>query len=381
MTTSHVQSDSGSTNSEGHQTKDPQAQTQHESSSSDPTQEKIATEQGGESESNDSNEDFKGAIPKELLPINLAGAGLYAKVYYCIPRDSIQPYPNIAKHSAEIPKSVKDQVCVVKVIGTSKSAQRAQNEVSILERLQQSNDYPQNRISHFIKCDIQTTRLSSITIGAVSGPTLSGFERAYMEPRADWVPREFIWHIFLQLGASIRFIHDMKVTHNDIHSGNIMLDPGRQDFPGLPNVVLIDFGRASDFDTATKNPDGKSKAFTSRGDMARHIGQDHFHFSCVMRSLCASIWKAETREWRGFVDHLNEYESRFTRNKLTENDISTFLEDLFTQYEGPADAEREQMNQQDKTNIMEHLWDDRVRSRGPSDEEIRNAIMAELEEA
>ncbi|KAF2491096.1 kinase-like protein [Lophium mytilinum] len=332
-----------------------------------------------ENEYSDENPEWEGAIPKDLLPIRAAGSGAFGKVVYCIPRGSLKDYADITKQPSHLPMSLKGQVCVVKVHGTRTNAHMAWREASILRFLQESDGYPRYNISSLIGCDMQTDGLSSMTIEATHGPTLSEFVGTSLTRSGrNWLSREFVWHVFLQLGKAMRFIHSMKVSHNDAFLDNVMLDPQRQTFPGLPNVVLIDFGFAHHIDTERNNPYNTTEISTTPESMDVQMGRDNVDFLDVVSTLCDFVCNDESEEWLSFVNLLQEYELRLEDDEVSDDEKSGLLDYFFSRYEGVAIAERVQMHEMDKKKMMDHLY---ATSRGLSDKEIRNAIVAELEKA
>ncbi|KAF2809758.1 uncharacterized protein BDZ99DRAFT_36010 [Mytilinidion resinicola] len=224
--------------------------------------------------------------------------------------------------------------------------ERAWTEAVILRYLQQSDGFPGRSISKLLGANVPPAGLSSITMEAAIGPTLDSFWDSYLgRPSGYWMPKEFVWHVFLQLGEAIRFIHSMK------------------DFPGLPNVVLIDFGQANHYETEAQNP-FRTRPQTAADEIAMLIEDDNGAFFQIVHTLSMSIVdKEESWDWRGFTDLLKGS-----------------LEEMFSWYEAPAIAERAKMSQKAKENIIRHLSDvSVVRSVGLSDDEIRNAIVAESE--
>ncbi|KAF2491112.1 kinase-like protein [Lophium mytilinum] len=326
---------------------------------------------------------WENAIPKELLSIKPAGSGSFGKVFYCIPRDALEDYPNIAKQpTKKLPGSLKAQICAVKVHSATTMVEQAWAEAEILKYIQQADEFPGRHLSRLLAANIPATGLSTITMEAVMGPTLDHFWNSYMGRfDSQWMPKEFVWHVFLQLGAAIRFIHSMNVSHNDLHDGNVMLNMARQDFPGLPNVVLIDFGQANHFETEARNP-FRTKPAVPAEKIELLIEDDNAAFFQILYALSMGIVDREDSwDWHTFTALLED--SAYGFGSRGQSDAQKcVLDKMTTRYEAPAIAERAKISQKAKENIARHLSVVTVvRSLGLSDDEIRSAVVAELDKA
>ncbi|KAF2802001.1 uncharacterized protein BDZ99DRAFT_577218 [Mytilinidion resinicola] len=106
--------------------------------------------------------------------------------------------------------------------------------MAALKTIRQSQSPMIVHVAELIKADIKNGPRGFCWIAsrAILGPTL---EHVFLPP-------QMAWHVLLQLGDAITFIHSLRMAHDDITPDNVMLDHSRESFPGMPNAVLVDFG-------------------------------------------------------------------------------------------------------------------------------------------
>ncbi|KAF2710059.1 hypothetical protein K504DRAFT_524867 [Pleomassaria siparia CBS 279.74] len=169
---------------------------------------------------------------KKYIPIALAGTGVHATVYLCLPS------------AFQTSTSLPHQLVAVK-IPEPDYADRAKREVPALMRVGSAA----GKLTHHFPDFLEVIRIDEsdsnsdpryLTITAIHGASLSQFSAACDPSRH---PEELVLHVYLQLASLIQVLQTMwpAIAHGDLHPGNLMLDQSRQDVPGFPNVVLIDF--------------------------------------------------------------------------------------------------------------------------------------------
>lgn len=106
-----------------------------------------------------------------------------------------------------------------------------------------------------------------------------------MNLTSEPIPRAFVFHFFLQMLDALTFLHSTcGIVHKDLHFQNVMLDILKQDIPGLPNLILIDFGNSE----ATKTA---STFRWERGNFCMMVGELVVHGTdCAVCKRSVVMW-------------------------------------------------------------------------------------------
>ncbi|KAF2502915.1 hypothetical protein BU16DRAFT_23236 [Lophium mytilinum] len=182
--------------------------------------------------------------PEKFIKIQPAGSGICSIAHYAISQQAIADLPP-DQPKAQLLFAIKQQLCVVK-IGHNSHRNYIANEVKHLRLIKaatEARDTPFFAELLDADPDLEYPWLATT---AVVGHTLEDF-RVNLSPRVHDA-QCFFFHLFIQLSAALCFLHEMQpfpLLHGDLHDENVMCDfRRRQDYEGLPNVVLIDFGSA-----------------------------------------------------------------------------------------------------------------------------------------
>ncbi|KAF2789183.1 hypothetical protein K505DRAFT_341477 [Melanomma pulvis-pyrius CBS 109.77] len=171
----------------------------------------------------------------KYVPIAHAGSGKHADVWLCIPNPS-----------ASTPNANLDGQLVAVKVPAATSRDRLRSEISVLQRIAASagpltTHFPTLLDAAYTDTEDPLSDVRWLALAAIPGCTAA---QVCSIIRPDPLPEELVLHMYIQITSALRFIHSMTpaLAHGDIHEGNIMLDPSKQDIPGYPNAVLIDFG-------------------------------------------------------------------------------------------------------------------------------------------
>ena len=201
-------------------------------------------------------ENFIAIAGRKYTPITMLGHGKAGEVWQATsnttPANSQTPLAksNVDEKSHAI---MPTQFHAVKIANAGKSGVLA-NELAVLKRLSAASENVRNRFVHLIDHEVVTFTLADpnvntyqpqcnwLAMGAIPGCTLFNLVGAAQGP----LPEELVMHIAIQLSEALFWLHcqNPPIMHGDLYDKNIMLDSSKKDFPGLPNVVLIDFGNA-----------------------------------------------------------------------------------------------------------------------------------------
>jgi serine/threonine protein kinase len=169
---------------------------------------------------------------RRYIPIRKAGSGKYGNVWYALKarrRNNKQP--------------LLSQLVALKV-PVRHTEELITQEVRKLKQLQSTEGCPTSRFPRcFDSSWDETGKLCRwYTMSSISGFTLYNLRMSTTEP----IPEGLVSHITIQLAEAFRWLHSQNppIIHGDFHAANAMIDPSRQDVPGFPNAMVIDFGTA-----------------------------------------------------------------------------------------------------------------------------------------
>lgn len=78
--------------------------------------------------------------------------------------------------------------------------------------------------------------------------------------------RGFIVHFFVQAMEALDYLHAQNFVHRDMYYTQLLIDTTQQDVPGLPNIVLADFGEARNFNHTHTPVDAEQKEILQEVD-------------------------------------------------------------------------------------------------------------------
>jgi len=138
------------------------------------------------------------------------------------------------------------------IVKTKKNPAALRHESEILDDLRHLNDGKSSEgLIGSLILRAQFTRepdTSWLALQPIFSCTLQQFGMRCVDT-SESVPSWFFWHIFLCLVDGLEFVHAKGITHGDISTANIMLNPyppqSKHRFRDYPNVVLIDFEKAN----------------------------------------------------------------------------------------------------------------------------------------
>ncbi|KAF2250796.1 hypothetical protein BU26DRAFT_503422 [Trematosphaeria pertusa] len=189
-------------------------------------------------------------MPKHYVAISNSGG----EVYFCMQKsDYVQARSHILRQGEDYFEDLKSKVVAVKVVN-ERSSREPSNKVRILATVhkQAANKdaarYFVSVTNYDASYDIRGEGDWVAFQALTSSLTLVSLQRFCLNDGVP-IPEELLFHIFIELVSAGRFLHEEcspVITHNDLHIRNLMLDPTKQDFSGFPNLVVIDFGLASE---------------------------------------------------------------------------------------------------------------------------------------
>lgn len=193
-------------------------------------------------------ENEKGDWSDKYVEICPAGSGSYSGVLYCLPKEvEVTKNSTNRRDQGDMSHDPLSNIVVVKVAKPAKYDIMASiSEVKTLKSIQRH-----------VKANTRTSRcVKALGYGIgydrrwiALSTCVSAFTIEELCDSVDtFIPQELVLHVFIQTTEALQFLHESctpMISHNDIHAGNIMLVPSKQDTPGFPNVMLIDFGSAS----------------------------------------------------------------------------------------------------------------------------------------
>ncbi|KAF2498962.1 kinase-like protein [Lophium mytilinum] len=233
-------------------------------------------------------------LPEKYLPISIAGEGSRGYTYFCIP----SKHATISTANEIDLKSLRAKICVVKVVA-SRRKDALDREVATLMAVQLQGGSLAKRIVQVLDLGgVDELAGPYYAMAPVYGKDLGAFVRSYAIQEKS-VPIEFIWHVFLELFSGLAYLHSQRIIHGDLCTGNVMFDSSRQDFPGLPNVVIIDFGS---YEVPTGNEE----------DLKEEMASDAWGaYDAVHRLTWTGYQEAELDperdpDWANFVNGLND---------------------------------------------------------------------------
>jgi serine/threonine protein kinase len=328
------------------------------------------------------------AIPKDYLSIKKAGSGKFGEVFFCIPRSALKCYKNSAVEetkgqstslSQPISESLREHICVIKVLDSKNTLPRAWQEAALLEFIQASKSPIRYHIIHLINSNIKVDGWSTMTMEAIPGPTLKSLIKAYQQS-IEYMPKELVWHLFLQLSEVLTFLRLEKIIHGDIHEGNIMME-NRSTIRGFPHVLLIDFGKGFHQETVMRNPHVsdplqfiEAEGPTEQGFEDCVYALETLHY--IYTDGVIESQEGDPLEWRQFIEFISWPKPEQIAIEYYQNSKS-LLDEVLGKFQVPAKLARARASQEALDSISKFLTladDARV-----SDEEIHGAIVSELE--
>jgi serine/threonine protein kinase len=168
------------------------------------------------------------------------------------------------------------------------------------------------------------------------------------------VHRGFAFHIFLQVGEALQFLHETcGVAHQDLHMGNIMVDTARQDIEGLPNLVIVDL----EF-SVLRQEGGNEKRLTQLMQRDREcFCQIVYRFLVRKRSCNMCVhWKPhdgcpDAANWPAQFNVFRQCMRGWSRR-----DPAPAWKDLLGRFTDLAVMGRFQMSEQDLKDLKELIW-------------------------
>lgn len=188
-------------------------------------------------------------VPNGFINVQKAGEGASANVIFALPRDQL---PKNDQESEPSIKYLKTKLLVVKIsnvvadMGTGSDIEEEAIVVKAIEEAAATSRRDlSRRFPNLTSSGILFGRIPWMAINAVFGKTL--YELQIPFQRQDrYVPRPFVFHVYVQLLEATAFLHAKGIAHLDLHSGNILLEqsPTQDGTCVFPNLVLIDFGKS-----------------------------------------------------------------------------------------------------------------------------------------
>ncbi|OCK73961.1 kinase-like protein [Lepidopterella palustris CBS 459.81] len=258
-------------------------------------------------------------LPEKYVKVANAGYGNYGEVFFCLPKTAIAAAADGIKStppSMDMDKLWRE-ICVVKVQRSVEAKFGAKCEVVAMEAIRASESPMCSRLAEILDADNSSgDTVDWIATSAIFGPTLCQVSFGWNKVM-DYkpIPEEMVCHVFIQLCDALRFLHGLEqpIMHCDIHKGNIMLDPFRQDFPGLPNVVLIDFGNAKmqGNDLFPELEDEAEAVWAKRQDLS---------------DLCDVLWHLAT--WKRGFEIQYDWNPRWGNNLIDQEGDGTLSQEV-----------------------------------------------------
>ncbi|KAF2806126.1 uncharacterized protein BDZ99DRAFT_574335 [Mytilinidion resinicola] len=183
-------------------------------------------------------------LPKGYIGVMKAGEGGNGYAHFCLPTQALE---STTDQRPEI-ETLKPQLRVIKTT-----------------KIMSLSDAPTSRFITLVnESGLDEAAGPWLAIAPILGRTLERFVKPYSSG-GKHLPMEFVWHVFLQAFEGIAFLHSQEIIHGDLFDRNVMFDPSQQDFPGFPNVVIIDFGSAKIL---------KSTKFLGQHSPEEHLAND-----------------------------------------------------------------------------------------------------------
>jgi len=260
---------------------------------------------------------------------------------------------------------LKTQLCAVK-IPSRKNQDTTAREIEVLKCFGLKAGPLAQRFPQFIDAVYVEEPLSSCRWLATTAIPGFNLEQLIEATGPDPVPNELVMHIYLQLGEAIRFMHDMELAHRDLHPGNIMLDPSKQDVPGFPNVVVIDFGSVKDEARREELVEERKRFYYVVSQLAmmyRKCRPVHHWASNVKDCACDPFWV-------DFVKVLNE-----PKPFLYPQDIVMGHVEFQSRFGARAVAIRDSVKPDTRYQIAKLIGKAMQSVKGVTEEEIRKSLV------
>lgn len=302
-------------------------------------------------------------VREKYIPIRFAGEGEDTEVYFCIPKSEevTSQIAEAKKHAEQGVKSLMSKLVAVKVAKPGlRHTHTLNKEIRILQSIltcqkdkeqEQAPGQLQEQEHHCIELLAHDSAFGWLALPAyTSSLTLHSFIKS-IENEKGVMPEELIYHSFIQIMETLNFLQNVcepPIAHADFHAGNIMLGPSTKHFPGFPNLILIDFGNALDFDCVFKCTRDYHAACELIYDMNKlrprcyHGANSDRHKKCGHSEgwvAFRSTLRQEADNLPENVMHMLKLHGQTARKGTTLNDIKELVE--WVTSEGNQEVEKE----------------------------------------
>lgn len=335
----------------------------------------------------DTEDEFLVITEGKYIPIKLAGEGREGQVWYAVPTPAVYanaeiPHPTSSASYLNPPRNYTDgairrriarvtnmdglkaQLCAVKLSSSWRSVEK---ETNILERVQRAARIERVRTRNATI----TARFTDITevdprlFDWYSMRAIHGFclGQKVFESQLHY-PEGFIAHMALQLHEAFFWLHGLNppIVHGDLVRSNIMVDMDHQDFPGLPNIVVIDFGRAKFL--------GDSRSvITHRITRSSYLNAGRRSFYDIVHrfATCGLEYDPHDDVWHRFIQAMAPALPPFSPAAMEHEEFKTLFYDMLVK-------RRESISGQQRA-LLDGWFAEMMRTeRYPTDQQIRAAV-------
>jgi len=210
-------------------------------------------------------------------------------------------------------------------------------------------------------------------------------------PRHYLIPIPVIYHIFLELATSLKYMHEiLGWAHSDIKKDNVMIREQRADpHGGYPDIVLIDFGTAKKLSDNPKmgfeiGPSAfkhaRQKDAKDLADMIVDLSKDHSrcgnHDECILHKTEVECRDHSTLFIQDCGHHDDGWEKFFNQMAFYRGHDDASISAFLDEFEQLADEKRISSNSRDHNFdcILEAATNVDIKRHGIANNEIGHAI-------
>lgn len=129
-------------------------------------------------------------------------------------------------------------VCKIMTLSNyQRSADKIQNEADALAKIP---PHPNIIKLHSTHADVPCAGKESLILEFCAGEDLESLSQ-HAKAIQRRIPEVFLWHVLRQALGALEHLARSQISHQDIHSGNILLRPAAAEATAYPDVVLADF--------------------------------------------------------------------------------------------------------------------------------------------